>query len=367
MSQEAGLTAVTAHLLRFPAWLRGKRPFVPPQKLLILQPGDLQNILHTTPLLAILRESFPQTRMGWLVNEALRAAVSGNPHLFWLHSAGQTDVEQMNWSELRQLADEIRQERYDTVIIPSASTWLSWLAWQAGIPQRVGLNGGRRGLAHTISVNPSAAAKHPVLQQMALLPALGLSPSRTLAGRTMGFYPSDLDRTAVTRRLVEEVDWLGDAPLVVLNPGGGSGPGDPRYWPLERYVLLGNHLLRQCGAKVVLVGEAADQPLVRDVRGMMITAVANWTGQLTLGELGALCEVADLYIGNDVGTSCIAAASECPTLVIFGPTAPETSGPYAPQGQLATLWHPTANTFSPPTTVTVAEATSTAQKLLSRP
>lgn len=364
MPQETVLTAVAAHLLRLPFWLQRKRPFLPPQKLLILQPGDLQDILHTTPLLAVLHESFPQTRIDWLVNEPLRPALSGNPNLFQLQSAGETSLHEMRWSDLRQLADELRQERYDTAIIPRGSNLLSWLAWQSGIPQRVGLSVAGRGVAHTISVPVPTSVMHPTLRQLALLPAMGLPPSRTTAGRKMGFYPSDLDRTAVTRRLVEEVEWLGDAPLVVLNPGGGSGPGDPRYWPLERYVLLGNHLVRHCGAKVVLVGGEADQPIARDVVGMMITAVANW--KLSLGELGALCEVADLYIGNDVGASCIAAAAECPTLVIFRATSPETSGPYVPQGQLLTLWHPPADAPTHSTVVTVDEATAAARQLLSR-
>ena len=366
MPRENALTAVATRLFRIPFWFQRKRPFAVPQKLLIIQPCCLQDILQTTPLLAVLHEHFPQTQIDWLVNDTLRPALSGNPHLFRLQSAGDTGLYEMGWGQLRQLADTLRRERYDTAIIPRSSSLLSWLAWQVGIPQRVGLNVGGRGVAHTLSVYPSATATHPTQMQLSLLPAMGLSPSRTMASRKMWFYPSDLDRTAVTRRLVEEVDWLGDAPLVILNPGGGTGPGDPHYWPLERYVLLGNHLVRHCGAKVVLAGEEADQPIARDVGGMMITAVANWTGQLTLGELGALCEVADLYIGNDVGSSCIAVATECPAIVLFGATSPEVSGPYAPQGQLTTLWHPAPDLPAQSHAVTIAQAIAASEESLRR-
>jgi ADP-heptose:LPS heptosyltransferase len=364
MPRENALTAVATRFLRIHFWFRLKRPFLAPQKLLIVQPCCLAELLQTTPLLAVLHEYFPEAQIDWLVTDAMRPALSGNPHLLRLQSAGEKDLHDMGWGNLLQLAAQLRRERYDTAMIPRGSSLLSWLAWQADIPQRVGLRVGGHGLGHTISVQPPLG--HPTLMQLALIPALGLPPSRTTAGRKMGFYPSDLDRTAVTRRLVEEVEWLGDAPLVLLNPGGGTGPSDPHYWPLERFVLLGNHLVRHCGAKVVLVGAQADVPVVRDVAGMMATAVTNWTGQLSLGELGALCEVADLYVGNDVGASCVAVATECPTLVICGPTSPETSGPYAPQGRLVSLWHANNTPFSWANGVTIDEAIAASKQLLAR-
>ena len=158
----------------------------------------------------------------------------------------------------------------------------------------------------------------------------------------MEFIPPDRDRTAVTRRLIEEVDWLGDVPLVLMHPGGGVNPiqsNELKRWPIERFTLLANHCIEKHLAKVVLVGTETERPLTKAIDGMLAGKITNLAGRLNLGELGAMCEVADLYIGNDAGPTHIAAATGCPTLAIYGPSDPVLSRPYTQKGKLITLWH----------------------------
>ena len=82
----------------------------------------------------------------------------------------------------------------------------------------------------------------------------------TISGNVnMEYWPAAEERTAVTRRLVEEVGWLGDVPLVIMHPGGGINPtrSNPLLrWPEGRFVILGNHLKQAYGAKIILVGTA---------------------------------------------------------------------------------------------------------------
>ena len=112
----------------------------------------------------------------------------------------------------------------------------------------------------------------------------------------MEFYPPDPDRASVTRRLVEELDWLGDTPLIIMHPGGANNPvasNPEKQWPAERFALLGNQLARKHQARILLVGGKDETSLADDIAGMMSVAVDNWAGQTGLGEVGALCEVAD--------------------------------------------------------------------------
>ena len=98
----------------------------------------------------------------------------------------------------------------------------------------------------------------------------------------------------------------------------------------------------------------------------MYAPVANWAGQITLGELGALGEVADLYIGNDAGPTHIAAAVGCPTLAIYGPSNPAISGPYAIKDSAKTLWHEIESDSVWEHGVTVEEAVAAAENLLNQ-
>jgi len=165
------------------------------------------------------------------------------------------------------------------------------------------------------------------------------------------------------------LDWLGDVPLVVMHPGGGAGSvyEDPlKRWPSERFVLLANHLMRQHKARILLVGSAHDEALAADIAGMTSVRCTNWAGRVTLGELGALGEVANLYVGNDTGPTHVAAAIGCPTLAIFGPGNPAISAPFSPkEDQIIVLWRGgEERPFSWQEGVTVSQASKAADRLL---
>jgi ADP-heptose:LPS heptosyltransferase len=170
------------------------------------------------------------------------------------------------------------------------------------------------------------------------------------------------------------MDWLGDVPLVILHPGGGSNPvmSEPlNRWPVERFALLGNHLAREHGARIVLVGAEEDQELARAISGLMAGKVTNLCGEVSLGEVGALCEVADLYVGNDAGPTHIAAAAGCATLAIYGPTYPIYSMPINPKANIVVLWRDLSEVekerpFTWDIGVTVEQAVEAADVLLAR-
>ncbi|RMG95356.1 MAG: glycosyltransferase family 9 protein [Chloroflexi bacterium] len=356
MPRENVLTTLAARIARVPFLLAGKRPFSPPRKILILRPCCLSQVMMATPLLAALSRAYPDAQIDWAVGTWARPAIASNPRLAELVEMGVGDIYEWGGRDIRHFVHRLRQEAYDTCFIPSRSGWLSLIAWWANIPQRVGLDVNGRGFAHTVAVPLPQEERHEAAVYLELARAVGVDTD----GVGMEFYPPDTARTAVTRRLIDELDWMGDKPLIIMHPGGGENPlqADPRkQWPVERFALLGNYLVREYNAQLILVGGERDRPLAQAVAGMMHTPVTNWAGRINLGELGAVCEVADLYIGNDTGPTHIAAAVGCPTLAIFGPSDPAISGPYATKGRVAALWRdPGDAPFSWENGVTVKEA-----------
>lgn len=327
-------------MARIPFALFARQPFIKPRKVLILQPCCLSQAMLTTPLLAALSRAYPNVRFDWAVDTWTRPAVASNPRLTEVVTIGDKSVYAMSRRELAALSAMLREQEYDTCFIPNSSTRMAYLAWRAGIPQRVGLNAGSRGFAHTLAVAPAVEESSSAKQALLLAAAAGVHPD--IVGEVgEEFYPSDRARTEMTRRLVEEIDWLGDTPLAVIHPGGGSNPLETdsrKRWPVERFALLGNHLARTHRARVLLVGGETDRPAATAVAGMMAGRVPNLAGKLTLSEIGALAEMADLYVGNDTGPTHVAAAVGCKTLAIYGPTQPFVSQPYAPKGKVVLLW-----------------------------
>jgi lipopolysaccharide heptosyltransferase II len=361
-------------MARLPFALFAGKSFEPPEKALLLQTCCLSQVMLATPLLAALCKAFPEARFDWAVSDWARPAIVSNPRLTELISTGKNDIQKRSWREVEQLVKQLRAEGYDTCFVPSRSGLLSYIAWQAGIPQRVGLNIRGRGFAHTIAVRPPQETKQASAAYLSLAEAVGVG-EETINSVCMEFYPPDRDRLAVTHRLVEDIDWLGDIPLVIIHPGGGHNPFRSealKRWPIERFALLGNHLIRRHDAQVVLVGSAEERPLAQAISGLMAANVADLSGQLSLGEVGALCEVADLYVGNDAGTTHVAAATGCSTLAIYGPSDPAYSKPYSCKADVVTLWRDLGEVekerpFSWDIGVTVEQAIEAADRLLERP
>lgn len=314
--------------------------------------------MQTTPLLAALSDAFPAARFDWAVSEWAWHAVATNRRITRVIVTGPGDIEQNSRPANQQLVERLRAEAYDTCFIPSRSEALEKLAGDAHIPQRISLN--------TTSKTPKLDNQRVALEYLSLATAAGVAPA-ILQSAGMEYEPPDRDRTTVTRWLVEEYDWLGDTPLVVIHPGGGENPESAdldKRWPVERFARLANYLVRVRNARIVLVATADEAPLAAQVAGMVSFPVINRAGRIGLGELGALCELAALYVGNDSGSTLVAAATGCPTLALYGPTNPAINGPHLTNGRLITLWRPFSGPFSWQDGVTVDEAVEAAEALM---
>ncbi|MCP5101031.1 MAG: glycosyltransferase family 9 protein, partial [Chloroflexi bacterium] len=188
----------------------------------------------STPLLTLLSNAYPQARFDWAISDSSRQAIAGNPRLTELVRTCHHNIENASWQDLQDLIHRLRVEAYDTCIIPSRSSLLAWIAWQAQIPQRIGLSAGGRGFSHTLAVKYPAGEVHEAAVYLEIAKAMGLD---TGVGKriAMEYYPPDSDRTAVTQRLIDKLNWLGDRPLVVMHPGGGDGTtttDNRKQWPL---------------------------------------------------------------------------------------------------------------------------------------
>jgi ADP-heptose:LPS heptosyltransferase len=101
--------------------------------------------------------------------------------------------------------------------------------------------------------------------------------------------------------------------LVVLHPGAT----DPRRrWPIERLATVGAELARK-GARLAVVGTAAEAPLAARLLDALEGDAADLTGRLSLGGLAGLLERAALLVGNDSGPRHLAAAVGTATVAVY--------------------------------------------------
>jgi ADP-heptose:LPS heptosyltransferase len=117
-------------------------------------------------------------------------------------------------------------------------------------------------------------------------------------------------------------------PLVVLHVGAGTSA---KRWPIVHWRELLGRLIVQRDATVVLVGDAGDRALVRRItRSRAWPHVVDWTGQLRIGQLAALLQQCDCFVGADSGPAHLAAAVGSRAVVLFSGTVPASQ--WRPRG-----------------------------------
>ena len=155
---------------------------------------------------------------------------------------------------------------------------------------------------------------HEIHRNLAIARLLGA----TECGADLEFplFPSERARAAA---LLNDLRIAG-RPIIGIHPGA-SAPA--RRWLPERFAMLADLLMDECGARVALLGGPGDQQLVEEVARQLRRPVLNLAGHTKLGELAAVIEKVDLFIGNDSGPAHLAAAVGTPSVAIFGPVDPE--------------------------------------------
>lgn len=114
-------------------------------------------------------------------------------------------------------------------------------------------------------------------------------------------------------------------PLVVVHP---VARWPAKEWPKAKYAKLCDMLIDRCKAKVIIIGSPEDADSIKEILSLIKEKPISSTGMLSLLQVAALMEKADLFIGNDAAPMHIAAAIGTPVVALFGPTDPEIYGPY---------------------------------------
>ncbi len=319
---------------------RALQPFFPrrslparPKAIIVLKPCCLGDVVLATPALAALNHRFPQADIDVAVGRWSRAVLADNPRVRNLLDSGRVGQGRYTWRDVWRVAHQLRQKKYDLAVTLDRSPVVGLIPWLAGIPHRAGLNSLHRGFAHTVRVPVPTAARHEAQIYLDCVTA-DMASMDAVPSFWTEFYPPP----AAT----EKISAWANTPFVILHPAGGVNPGmrmPDKRWPAERFSALADRLAN-AGWRVLFSGTADDVPLCRQIVAKMESNAEIVAGKLSLGEFGALCRRAALFVGGDTGAMHVAVASGCPTVAIFGPTDPRRYGPFAPPSQAKVVWTP---------------------------
>ena len=292
----------------------------PIRSVLVVRLSALGDVLFALPAVAALAQSRVAERIAWLVEERAATLLEG--------CAAVDEVVVFPRRHPARWPAHARalRARRDPVTVDFQGTLKSRL--QLALlrsPRKIGFTAGvaREGAERALTerIEPPPWARHRVSQNLALLAAFGLSVPRKPE------RPALAVPAAARERAAEFVAALpGGGPLVVLHPGT-SAFGEFKRWPPERFAALGDALVRRRGARLVLTGAPAEEPLVRAVRDALRSpaAVAPAGG---LHALSALLAAADHVVAADSLPQHLANFHGTPVVGLYGPKDPARTGPF---------------------------------------
>ncbi len=117
--------------------------------------------------------------------------------------------------------------------------------------------------------------------------------------------------------------------FVLLVPGARS---DLKRWSREGYAEVIQSLRQAYHLPVIVTGEEAERPFIREILSLSAETVIDLCGQLSFGGLAALVARAKLVVCNDSGVVHLASYLNRPVVGIYGPTNYRRYGPWSPRG-----------------------------------
>lgn len=362
-------------MLRVMGWRYGQQSISGPapvssQRVLVIRPDHLGDMLFAMPALRRLRASLPQAHITALVGPWNASVVARSPDVDRVLSCAFPGfTRQAKGSPLApyrlllKQARVLRSEHFDTVLILRFDHWWgAWLAAEAGIPRRIGYDVPevRPFLSEPI---PYLPGRHEVIQNLALVlaavgdetgrqrepghpggfaansstpPGKGEVESQNVPGGWQaGLLPLHFPVTTVEEQAAEHLlgGVRGEGPLVAVHAGSGAAI---KRWRHAAWARVISELIVQLDARIIFTGSAAEETLVSPIldalsaeaRASMATSPLSLMGQTALGVLAAVYRRCDLVIGPDSGPLHLAVATGVPTVHLYGPVDERMFGPW---------------------------------------
>jgi ADP-heptose:LPS heptosyltransferase len=295
------------------------------ERVLVVRPDEIGDVILTTPFLRELRHNLPDAWITLLVRPAIQNLIERCPYVNEVLTY--EPAVSRYWRSFQATSRAVRLARehlwrgnYDLAIAPRwdvDSYYGSMVTFLSGARQRLGyseqvteeksrLNAGLdRLFTHVID---GGAFKHEVEKNLDLIALMG----GTVEQDRLELWFGEADELFADR-ILERHGIHDDDLLMAVAPGAGH---PKRMWPISNFMELGAWFKKNCGGFLVVVGSKEEEHLGDELKLRLGTTVINAVGQTSLREAGALLKRCHLFVGNDAGPMHLAAAAGLPVIEI---------------------------------------------------
>jgi len=294
-------------------------------KLLIRATNWVGDAIMALPALQAVRKRFPQAEIAILALPYVADIYRGQgvaDELIAYDRKGQHAGIQGR----EQLAAELKAKNFATALLLQNAFDAAWIAWRAGIPERIGYDCDARGLLLTNAIRAPRAGEIPAHEMFYYLELV----------KRAGWIDALPDVSEISLLVTDEQTLRAEEKLQSFGArrgamrvavGAGASYGSAKCWPPERFAAAINRLMRERKAEIILFGTLAEAAVSAAIQAGLDQAVLDLTGKTEIAELPALLSRCTVFLGNDSGAMHVAAAVGLPVVAVFGPTDPWGTAP----------------------------------------
>jgi len=298
------------------------------------------DVLLSSPVFQVLRNRMPHAEIDALVYSETRDMLEGHPAIARIHAVDRAWKRHGLAVQARRenaLVGQLRARQYQLVVHLTNHWRGAWLSqalrprWSVA-PERDS-RFWRWCFSHLYKL-PQGTPRHTVELNLDAL-------------RRLGIYPEESEKPLVMNPGAEataRVDGLLAAAGLAAKGFVQVHPTSRwlfKAWTDERNAELIRRLARD-GHRIVVTGapDAREKAIVARILEAAAVPVTDFSGQLTLREMGALSQRARLFFGVDSAPMHIAAAAGTPVVALFGPSGEKEWGPWRVPHRVVTSDHP---------------------------
>ena len=296
-----------------------------PGKILVIKPSSLGDVVHVFPALEVLRRSFPDSELDFVIHPAFAGLLDLSPFpvrrkiLFDRKKLGSP---KSFLPEFVKLLKELRKENYELVVDFQGLFRSGILAWCARSCITAGFAAPREGAARLFYNRKFDV----VMEQHAVSRYVELA--NRICGTDYAVPECPLPKSDPP---FPEVS----SPYVVLVPGARW---ESKVFPPELFGETFNEIKKHLPCcKAVVAGAASDSPAAAKIQAVAGEGCIDLTGKTSLLELARLMGGASAVLTNDSGPMHVAAMTGTKIYALFGATSPFLTGPWGKDHKIVSV------------------------------
>ena len=296
-----------------------------PRNILVIDFGQLGDVILSLPALAAVRHRFPRARVTVAVGGAAAAVVEmagvADEALAVDRVALRDGPKHLSVWQIGRLVRDVRRRRFDFVVDLHSLSETNLLGFLSGAGRRLYARRPGRSLDYLANFRPAPPvedrSKHAIDRYLDVIAPLRVGEvsrvPRLRVREEDGRAVDEMLRKALSGGRGARAGSAGEGPLVGIFPGAGH---PSRRWPVERFAELAWMLERNDSVRSVLFAGPEERRLVREARPKFppSTVVLD---KLTVPQLAAAAARLSVFVSNDTGPMHVAAAVGTPVVILM--------------------------------------------------